>query len=241
MQSCRRGSRSAAAGDGIAVAVVDREHVIYSWSAQGGLDRLRVTGGAGLLVPGRRRPPLPGLRLAGDEPEPRPRAPAAGRGGAAPGGDAVRPGAVLRQRAALGARPAARRGDAGRPRHDAVHDRRRRRQRERRQAGALGDRPPEGRRPVPQLSRRDGGRRGAHRRPAALAGRAGGPGRRPHVRPVSLPLLRRARVRRARRARVRPRGRPRRRLRHRAPAALTWRRSCGTRDRSRSPPSSSRP
>ena len=84
----------------------------------------------------------------------------------------MRPGAVVRQRAAVRARPAARRGDAGRPRHDAVHHRRRGRQRERRQAGALGDRPPEGGRPVPQLPRRDRRRRGAHRRPAALAGGA---------------------------------------------------------------------
>ena len=236
-------------GGGAAVQAPRRRDRVPSWSAnpsstrgapRAASIRLRVSGGEGCWFWDADGPPLPGLRLPGDEPQPRPRAPAAGRGAAAPGGDAVRPGAVLRQRAAVRARPAARRGDAGRPRHDALHHGRRRRQRERRQAGALGDRAAEGRRPLPQLPRRHGGRRGAHRRPAALAGRAGGARRRAHVRPVPVPLLRRARLRQARRARLDPAAG------HAddcaiAPAGRTWRRSCSTRVPSRWPPSSSRP
>ena len=73
-------------------------------------------------------------------------------------------------------------------RYHVLHERRRRGQRERDQAGALGHRPPQGDRALPLLPRRH--RRGdhAHGRPAPLGRRAGHPRCRAHARPVHLPL-----------------------------------------------------
>ena len=69
-----------------------------------------------------------------------------------------------------------------------LHERRHRGERERDQARPLVHRPPQDRRPLPQLPRRDRRLDHAHRRPAPLAGRARHPGRRADARPVHLPL-----------------------------------------------------
>ena len=76
------------------------------------------------------------------------------------------------ERQALRARAPDRRGDARRPEPHVLHERRRRGERERGQARALGDRAPQGDRALPLLPRRDGRRRSRSRRPAALVRRA---------------------------------------------------------------------
>ena len=70
------------------------------------------------------------------------------------------------------ARPHARRGDAGRSLGLVLHERRRRGERERDQAGPHGHRAPQGDRALPLLPRRHPRRRLADRRPAPLGGRA---------------------------------------------------------------------
>ena len=135
----------------------------------------------------------------------------------------IGPPMATEPRSTLGAD--ARRGHARQPEDVVLHERRRRGERERDQGRALGHRPAQGHRPLPQLPRRDGRRDHAHRRPAPLACRAG-PARAscgcstrtPTAAPPGIPT-------RAPSARVR----------------RTWRRSSSTRARTRSPPSSSRP
>ena len=98
-------------------------------------------------------------------------------------------GAGLRQpvhgdRAARAAGREARRDHARRHRRLLLHQRRRRGERERDQAGAAGDRPPQDPGALPLLSRRDGRQHHADRRSAALGRRARHPRRRPRARSV---------------------------------------------------------
>ena len=85
-------------------------------------------------------------------------------------------------RARLGAE--AGRAQPRRHRRVLLHQRRRRGQRERRQAGAMGHRPSQDSRALPVVSRRDRGQHHADRRSAALGGRTGHSGCRPRARPV---------------------------------------------------------
>ena len=123
-------------------------------------------------------------------------------------------------RAARPARREARRDRARRHRRVLLHQRRRRGERERDQAGAAGDRPPQDPGALPLVSRRDGRQHHADRRSAALGRRARHPRRRARARSVS---------------------RHRARLGHgRAVAARCSRRSFSSKARTRSPRSSSK-
>ena len=98
----------------------------------------------------------------------------------------IGPPMATEPRSTLGAN--AGRRHARQPEDVVLHERRRRGERERDQGRALGHRPPQDHRPLPQLPRRDGRRDHAHRRPAPLARRARPARRRPDARPLHLPL-----------------------------------------------------
>ena len=146
--------------------------------------------GSALL--GLRRQALPRLRLAARQRQHRPPAPEDHPGDQGSGRQAVHDRPADGERVALGARPAARRGDARRSLRLVLHERRRRGQRERDQARPHGHRPPQGDRALPLLPRRHPRRRLADRRSAPLARRARDGGNRARVRPVHLPLPGRA-------------------------------------------------
>ena len=181
----------------------DRSRRIRSWRAdQGGREGVRPP----LLVgaerdqpdPGRRRggPPLlglrrqalPRLRVAARQRLDRLPASEAHRGDQGAGRAALHDRAADGDRAALAARAPARRGHARQPEDVVLHERRRRGERERDQGRALGHRPPQDHRPLPQLPRRDRRRDHAHRRSPPLACRAGAARRRAHARPLHVPL-----------------------------------------------------
>ena len=148
--------------------------------------------GRGSALLGLRRQALPGFRVAARQRQHRPSAPEDHPGDQGSGRQAVHDRAADGERVALAARPDAGRGDARRPLGLVLHERRRRGQRERDQARPHGHRPPQGDRALPLLPRRHPRRRLAHRRSAPLARRAGHGGHRARVRPVHLPLPRRA-------------------------------------------------
>ena len=153
-------------------------------------DRRRA--GRGQIFLGLRRQSLSRLCVAARQRLDRPLASEGDPGDQGSGRQARHDRAADGDRVALPAREAAGRGDAGRSDDVVLHERRRRGQRERDQAGALVHRAPQGDRALSQLSRRNGGRDHADRRPAAVAGRTRLARRGAHVRPLHLPLPGRA-------------------------------------------------
>ena len=167
---------------------LDKRHVLHSWSVQNAINPLPVAGAEGRYFwdyDGNRyldfASQLVNVSIGHQHPKvvaaikEQARAPLHDRPGHGRG-EPLRAGA------------AARRGHARRPDDVVLHQRRRRGERERDQARALGDRPPQDHRALPLLPRRDRRRDHAHRRPAPLARRARHPGRRAHARPVHVPL-----------------------------------------------------
>ena len=150
-------------------------------------DRRR--GRRGTLLLGLRRQALPRLRVAARQRLDRPPAPEGGRGDQGAGRQALHDRPADGDRAALDARAAARRGDAGRPPDVVLHERRRRGERERDQARALVHRPPQDHRALPLAT--------TARPPAAITltgdprrwpAEPGHPRRRADARPVHVPL-----------------------------------------------------
>ena len=165
-----------------------KDYVLYSWSVQNAINPIAVERAEGRYFfdyDGNRY-----LDFASAARQRLDRAFASeGRAGdQGPGRQAGDDRAADGDRVTLPPRQAPGRGDAGRSVDVVLHERRRRGERERDQAGALVHRPAQDHRPLPQLPRRDRRRDHAHRRPAALARRAGPAGRRAHVRPVHLSL-----------------------------------------------------
>ena len=144
--------------------------------------------GRGASFLGLRGQALSGLRLAARQRLDRPPAPEDHPGDQGPGRPALHDRPAARERVALDARPAARRSDPGRPVRLVLHERRRRGQRERREACAARHGPSQDHRALPLLPRCDEWLGHAHGRSSSLGGRAGHAGRRAHVRPVHVSL-----------------------------------------------------
>ena len=144
--------------------------------------------GRGQLPLGLRRQPLSRLLLPAGQRQHRPPAPQGRRGDPGAGGSAVHHRAAARQRRALRGGAADRRGRARRAGQGVLHQRRRRRDRERRAHGTAAHRPAQGAHHLPQLSRQHDDRRPDDRRPAPLAQRRRRDGHRPLLRALPLPL-----------------------------------------------------
>ena len=153
-------------------------------------DRGRGCGRPALL--GLRRQALPRLRLPARQRQHRPPASENRPGDQGPGRPALHDRPADGERVALAARADARGGDARRPLRLLLHERRRRGQRERREARPARHRPRQDHRALQVVPRSDERRRHAHRRSSPLGCRAGHAGRRPDVRPVHVSLSRRS-------------------------------------------------
>ena len=169
-----------------------KEHVLYSWSVQNAINPIPVAGRRGPPLLGLRRQALPRLRLAARQRQHRPPAPEDHPGDQGSGRQALHDRAADGERVALAARPDAGRGDPGRSLRLVLHERRRRGERERDQARTHGHGAPQDHRALPLLPRRHPRGRLAHRRPAPLARGARHGRHRARLRPVHLPLPRRA-------------------------------------------------
>ena len=127
----------------------------------------------GSLLLGLRGQALPRLRVTARQRQHRPPAPEDHRGDQGAGRQALHDRAADGVGVALAPRAAARGGHAGRPLHVVLHELGRGGERERDQARATLHRPPQDRRPLPLVPRRDARLRPADRRSAPLAERAG--------------------------------------------------------------------
>ncbi len=167
------------------IIALSKKHTLFEWSAQGTVDPLPVARAKGIYfwTPDGKRfidfnSQLMCVNIGhGDERVVRAIQDQAAR-------------ASLREpvhgdRAARAAGPQAGGAVPGRHRRVLLHQRRRRSQRERRQAGPVGDRPAQGPGALPVVSRRDGSRHHADRRSATLGRRTGDSRSRPRARPVS--------------------------------------------------------
>ena len=137
---------------------------------------------------GLRRQPLPRLLLAAGQRQHRPPAPQGGRRDPGAGRPAVHHRAAARQRPALRGGPADRRAGTRRAGEGVLHQRRRRRDRERGPDGPAAHRPAQGAHDVPQLPRQHGHRDPDDRRPAPLGQRRRRDRRRALLRALRLPV-----------------------------------------------------
>ena len=197
-----------------------KEFVLYSWSVQSQIEPIAVAGAEGRHFWDYDGQALPRLRLAARQRQHRSPAPADHSGDQGPGRPALHDRASDGERVPLPARADARRGDAGRPLRLVLHERRRRGERERGEARAPRDGPPQDHRPLPVVPRGDERRGDADRRSSPLGGRARDARRRADVRPVHVSLP----------------GRSSRSVSRSARARRTSRRSSSTRAHTPSPP-----
>ena len=136
---------------GAQIVADTKEHVLYSWSSAEPDRSDPGRGGGGASFLGLRGQALSGLRLTAH----RPPAPEDHPGDQGPGRPALHDRPAARERVPLDARPDARGSDPGRPVRLVLHERRRRGQRERREARAARHRPSQGHRALPLLPRCD--------------------------------------------------------------------------------------
>ena len=161
------------------IVELTEEHTFFSWSAQGAVDPIAIDRAEGvyLYTPEGKRDPR--LQQPADVGQHRPRRPARHRRHHRAGDQApVRPAGV-RDRDPGAARGEARRDPARRHGQGLLHARWGRGDRERHQACACRDRPPQDPRPLPLVPRGDARGDDADRRPAPLGERAGHRRRRP--------------------------------------------------------------